>query len=63
MAKTEEIRSKQSARPDDCSTKTKEEKFSKESTKNEKSSDNDLCIAISNLKVDDASCVSYKTKY
>ena len=55
MAKTEEIRSKQSARSDDCPTKTKEEKLSKESPKNEKSSDSDLCIAISNLKVDDAS--------
>ena len=65
MAKTEEIRSKQSARSDDCPTKTKEEKLSKESLKSEKSSeaDNDLCTAISNLKIDDASCVSNKTKY
>ena len=64
MAKTEEIRSKQSARPDDCPAKTEEEKLSKESPNNEKSfeADNDLCTAISNLKVDNASCVSYKSK-
>ena len=63
MVKTEEIRSKQSARPDDCPAKTEKEKLSKGSPKNEKYSDSDLCTAISNLKVDDASCVSYKTKY
>ena len=65
MKKTKEICFKQRARPDNFPTKTTEEKLSKGSLKNIKSSetDNHLCTAISNLKSNDASCVSYKTKF